>query len=75
MTNLQKWFLIIAMWAGILILAMGLYWTQMRPVRIKQMCAKRADKVSIGMKSGLSNTLEVHQAVYSECCRKNGIKE
>lgn len=75
MTNLQKWFLIIAMWAVILFIVFAFYWTQIRPVKIRQICAKRASIVSEKMNTGLSNALEVHQAVYAECCRKNGLKE
>lgn len=75
MTNLQKWFLIAAMWVVILALILAFYWVQIRPVRIRKMCAERAGQVSTGVKSGVSNMLEVHQAIYSDCCRRNGLKE
>jgi len=75
MTVIQKWFLIIAVWVVIMFLSFTFYWGQVRPVKIRQMCSKRAGNLSKGFNSNLENMLEVNQSIYLECCRKNGLKE
>jgi hypothetical protein len=73
MTNLQKWFLIVAMWVVILFLVFVFYWVLVRPVKIRQGCAQRARQISEGTKSGLSNMLEINRAIYLDCLKSNGI--
>lgn len=73
MTTIQRWFLIVAMWAGILILIFAFYWLQVRPAKIRQMCTKEANKACSEIKSSVSNMLEVNQAVYSHCLRRYGV--
>ncbi len=73
MTNLQKWFLIVAMWAVILFSIFVFYWTLVRPVKIRQNCAQKAKQISEGTKSGLSNMLEINRAIYLDCLKCNGI--
>jgi hypothetical protein len=75
MSNLQKWFLIVAMWIVILALIFAFYWVKIRPVKIRQICEKDAGKISTEITSGLANQLEVHQAVYSHCLRRYGIEK
>jgi hypothetical protein len=75
MTNLQKWFLIVAMWAAILFLIFVFYWVMVRPVQIRQSCAKKARQISEEAKSGLSSILEINRAVYLDCLRCNGIEK
>jgi hypothetical protein len=75
MSIIQKWFLIVGMWVVMLFLILAFYWTQIRPVQIRRMCAKEASQASAEIKSSVSKMLEVHQAVYSECLRRNGIEK
>jgi len=75
MTNMQKWFLIVAMWLVILALIFAFYWIQVRPVKIRRICEKEAGKISAEITSSLPNQLEVHQAVYSHCLRRYGIEK
>ena len=63
------------MWAVILVLSFAFYWTQIRPVNIRKACAKKAAKYSQDAKLGLPDTLQLHQAVYSDCLRCNGINK
>jgi hypothetical protein len=74
MTNLQKWFLIIGMWAVILTVIFGFYWTQVRPARIRRLCSAYANKSAAEIKSGIPNMLDVSRAVYSDCLKRNGIE-
>lgn len=73
MTNLQKWFLIVAMWVVILFAIFAFYWILIRPVKIRKMCAEKARQVSEGTKAGLSHMLEINRAIYLDCLRCNGI--
>ncbi|MDD5167058.1 MAG: hypothetical protein PHQ57_06715 [Candidatus Omnitrophica bacterium] len=73
MTNIQKWFLIVAMWIVILFLIFAFYWVLVRPAKIRRMCAEKAKQVSAETKSGLSNMLEINRAIYLDCLRCNGI--
>ncbi|MCX5700651.1 MAG: hypothetical protein NTZ63_03840 [Candidatus Omnitrophica bacterium] len=75
MTIIQRWFLIIALWALILITAFGFYWFYIRPARIRQICTKEANQACAEIKSSLNNMLEVNQAVYAHCLRRNGIEK
>jgi len=72
-TKLQRWFLIVAMWAVILFSIFVFYWMMVRPSKIRQMCAQKAQQVSAKVKSDLSDTLEINRAVYSDCLRSNGL--
>jgi len=74
-SNMQKWFLIIAMWVVILFAIFSFYWILIRPARIRMMCAEKAKKVSIETKSILSSALEINRAVYLDCLRCNGIEK
>lgn len=75
-TSVQKWFLIAAMWAVIIILVFAFYWNRVRPVNIRRMCAQKACRLSTEFKSGkLSDVLELNQAVYADCLRRNGIEK
>jgi len=73
MTNIQKWFMIIAMWVGILFLIVVFYWLAIRPARVRKMCAEKAKTVSEQSKTGLSSMMEINRAVYSDCLRLNGV--
>jgi hypothetical protein len=75
MTNTQKWFLIAAMWIGLLFILLTFYWFQIRPVNVRKICSGKADKAAQAMKPNLSNIHEFYRAVYSDCCRNNGLKE
>jgi hypothetical protein len=72
-TKLQRWFLIIAMWAVILFSIFAFYWMMVRPSKIRQMCSQKAKQVSAKVTSDLSDTLEVNRAVYLDCLRSNGL--
>ncbi|MCX5708427.1 MAG: hypothetical protein NTY14_05600 [Candidatus Omnitrophica bacterium] len=73
MTNIQKWFMIIAMWVGILFLIVVFYWMAIRPALVRKMCSQRAKAVSEQSKTGLSSMMEINRAVYSDCLRQNGV--
>jgi flagellar biosynthesis/type III secretory pathway M-ring protein FliF/YscJ len=73
MNNLQKWFLIVAMWVAILFLIFVFYWILVRPAKIRQMCAEKAKQVSAGTKTDISNMLEINRAIYLDCLKCNGI--
>jgi hypothetical protein len=73
MHNLQRWFLIVAMWVVILFAIVAFYWVMVRPAKIRQMCAKKAKQISEETKSGLSSMLEINRAIYLDCLRCNGI--
>lgn len=73
MTVKQRWFLIALMWAAILFLMFAFYWTWVRPVNVRRMCADKAKKVSMDTRSGVSNMLEINRAVYLDCLKCNGI--
>ena len=73
MTKLQRWFLIIALWMVILIFIFTFYWFQVRPSRIRQICSKEASRACAEVKSNLANMLEVNQAVYAHCLKRNGV--
>jgi len=75
MTKLQRWFLIIALWMIIIIFIFAFYWLQIRPARIRQVCIKEANKACAEIKSSLYNKLEVNQAVYSHCLKRNGVEK
>jgi len=75
LSNLQKWFLIIALWVAILGAMLLFYWFQVRPARIRQICTKEANQACTEIKSSVSNMLEVNQAVYAHCLRRNGIEK
>ena len=75
MTNLQKWFLIVAMWVVILALILVFYWVQIRPVNIRRMCAKKANEASQEIKPNVPNMHDIYRAIYSDCCRNNGLRE
>lgn len=64
MSNIQRWFMIMAMWVVIIFMVFAFYWVLVRPVGIRRMCAKKARQVSTGTKSGLDNMLEINRAVY-----------
>ena len=72
-TKLQRWFLIVAMWAVILFSIFVFYWMMVRPAKIRKMCAQKAKQVSVKVKSDLSDTLEINRAVYLDCLRCNGL--
>ncbi len=73
MTNIQKWFMIIALWTGILFTVFAFYWTAVRPARVRKMCAERAKAVCEQSKTGLTSMMEINRAVYSDCLRLNGV--
>ncbi len=73
MSNLQKWFLIVAMWVVILFVIFAFYWMLIRPARIRQMCAAKAKEVSSQTKTGIASMLEINRAIYLDCLRCNGI--
>ena len=73
MTNIQKWFMIIAMWVGILFLIVIFYWLAVRPARVRRICAQTAKAVCEQSKVGLSSMMEINRAVYSDCLRLNGV--
>ena len=73
MTNMQRWFLIVAMWVGILFLVVVFYWLAVRPGQIRRMCAEKARQVSQGTKSSLSSMLEINRAIYADCLKSCGI--
>jgi len=73
LTNIQKWFMISAMWTGILFLIVVFYWLAVRPARVRTMCAKKAKAVCEQSKLGLSSMMEINRAVYSDCLRLNGV--
>ena len=73
MTNIQKWFLIIALWLILLFSIFIFYWHQMRPMKIRQMCVQEAAQACAEIKSSVASKLQVNQAVYSDCLRKNGL--
>ena len=75
MTKLQQWFLIIALWVAILALIFAFYWFQIRPAKIRRICSKEAEKACAEIKSGLANALEVNQAVYAHCLKRNGVEK
>lgn len=75
MVNLQKWFLIIALWVAILALLFAFYWAQIRPLKIRRICAQEANQASEEIKSSRSHMLDVYRAVYAECLRRNGIEK
>ncbi|MCX5702598.1 MAG: hypothetical protein NTW64_06480 [Candidatus Omnitrophica bacterium] len=72
-TKLQRWFLIVAMWAVILFSIFVFYWMMVRPSKIRQMCVQKAKQVSAKVTSDLSDTLEINRAVYLDCLRSNGL--
>lgn len=73
MSHIQRWFLIIAMWVGILFLVFVFYWIMVRPVRIRQVCIEKAKRVSAGTKVGIPELLEINRAIYLDCLRCNGL--
>ncbi len=73
LTNIQKWFMIIALWVGIVFVVFVFYWMVVRPGNIRRMCAERARQVSEGTRSSLSSMLEINRAIYSDCLKCNGI--
>ncbi len=73
LTNIQKWFMIVAMWVGILFVAFVFYWMAVRPGQIRRECAAKAQLVSQGSKSSLSSMLEINRAIYADCLKCNGI--
>ncbi len=73
MTNIQKWFMIIALWTGIIFMVVVFYWMAVRPARVRKMCAEKARTVSEQSKTGLSSMIEINRAVYSDCLRLNGV--
>jgi len=75
MTHTQKWFMIAAMWLGIIFIIFAFYWIMLRPAGIRKMCAKRAKQVSSETKSGLADMLEINRAIYLDCLRCNGIDQ
>ncbi len=75
MTNVQKWFMIIALWVGIVFGVVVFYWMVIRPIKIRGMCVEKARQVSEGSKSSLSNMLEINRAVYADCLKCNGIEK
>jgi len=74
-TNIQKWFLIMALWVFMIFSVFAFYWLLIRPARVRVMCAEKAKKISLETKSGLLNTLEINRAVYSDCLRCSGIEK
>jgi flagellar biosynthesis/type III secretory pathway M-ring protein FliF/YscJ len=75
MSTLQKWFLITALWIVILLVGFVFYWTQVRPAKIRQLCTKEAAQACAEIKSSVANMLEVNQAVYSHCLKRNGLEK
>jgi Na+/melibiose symporter-like transporter len=75
MSKLQGWFLIIALWVIILAVLFFFYWFQVRPAKIRQQCTKEANQACAEIKSSLSNMLEVNQAVYAHCLKRNGVEK
>ena len=75
MTTVQRWFMIVAMWVAIAALIFVFYWLQIRPAKIRQLCTKEAALACEEIKSSVANMLEVNQAVYSHCLRRNGIEK
>ena len=73
MTTLQKWFVIIAMWVGIVFLIFVFYWLAIRPAAVRKMCSHRARILCEGAKSSFASMLEINRAIYSDCLRSNGI--
>jgi len=74
MTNIQKWFLISAIWVLILFSIFAFYWLLIRPARVRNLCSERARQVSAGANTGLKDTLEINRAIYLECLRCHGIE-
>jgi hypothetical protein len=75
MNKLQKWFLIVAVWVIILVSTFVFYWFHIRPAKIMQACSQQASKVCSQIRSDLTSVLEVNRAVYSDCLRRNGLRE
>lgn len=73
-TNIQKWFLILAMWAVILFSIFAFYWVFVRPVKVRRICAARANQLSSEIKSG-NNLVEINRAIYLDCLRCNGVEK
>lgn len=74
-TSIQRWFMIVAMWAVIIFTIVAFYWLLVRPVGIRRMCAKKAKQISSQTKSDLASMLEINRAIYSDCLRCNGINK
>ncbi len=75
MTNLQKWFLIVALWVGLIAAIFASYWIQVRPANIRRMCVKKARQVSDESKAGADIKLEINRAIYFDCLRCNGLEK
>jgi len=73
MTNIQKWFMIIALWTGVIFTVVVFYWMAVRPAQVRKMCAEKARTVCEQSKTGLSSMMEINRAVYSDCLRLNGV--
>jgi len=74
MSNLQKWFLILALWVVILFLGFGFYWLQIRPAKIRKICSEEAGRLAAGVKSNFADMIKVNQAMYSDCLNRNGVE-
>lgn len=73
-TSIQKWFLITAMWAVILFSIFAFYWVFVRPVKVRRICAAKANQLSSEIKSGAS-MVEINRAIYLDCLRCNGVEK
>ena len=74
MSNLQKWFLILALWAVILAVVFAFYWLQIRPAKVRKICSKEAERFASGIKSNFADMIKVNQAMYSDCLSRNGVE-
>jgi len=74
MSKTQQWFLITALWLILLFTIFSFYWFQLRPVNIRKICSKNADRVSSQISSGFYDVKKTYQAVYSDCLDSYGVK-
>ena len=76
MSTMQKWFLIVALWACLLFAGVSFYWSHFRPGNVRAACARKAQEELGPVKPGqASKAFEVYRALYSDCCRNNGVKD
>ena len=74
MTKIQQWFLITALWIALLFTMFAFYWFKIRPVNVKRICSRNADKVSSQITSGFYDAKKTYQAVYFDCLDNYGVK-
>jgi uncharacterized protein HemX len=67
--------MILALWVALIFGAFVFYWVNIRPVKIRSVCAVMANKYSVQVKSKFSDSTKVYQAVYSECLKGYGLEK